>query len=253
MLSTAQQRTTDPQSTSTNPTSSRRVLTQLRSVFSSPLLPVAPNQPQLQRTAGLKTSASQDDLALLDKIISDVEASNNRIPTESTDTQTNEVAPIQIDQEDQIKLSEDTNLGSLAQALPTTTLANTDTLNQVPARGSAKEKLVTANVVETNFSSSPAEIELNKEVEMPVEVESYIQEVVNSRDQLPTEIVIADDGADISLKQYPSQPVVVLPISEKIEKEGANKSPVFSVRWLVEFSRKLMKIFSGAVIYKEEE
>lgn len=144
-------------------------------------------------------------------------------------------------------------VASIAQAVPGVALDQTDTLNPIAVSSPIKEQEPKVSIQELNINTTASEVEPNHEMEMPVEVESYLERVTDHQDQLPSEIVIADDGADISIKTYPSKPVVVLPISQKEEKEGEKKSTAFSVRWLVEFSRKLMKAFSGAVIYREED
>lgn len=149
--------------------------------------------------------------------------------------------------------SADEQLQAMAQAVPQVAMAQTDTLNPAQATTSVKEQESPLAKLEINTSSGVTEAEPSKEMELPVEVESYVQQVVDHQNQIPEEIVVADDGASISTKSYPSQPVVVLPITEEEEKEGIKKSPEHSFRWLVEFSRKVMKIFSGAVIYKQEE
>jgi hypothetical protein len=45
--------------------------------------------------------------------------------------------------------------------------------------------------------------------------------------------------------------VIVLPITPATEDAGERKNPKWSIRWLVEWSRKLMKAFSGKIIYRE--
>lgn len=90
--------------------------------------------------------------------------------------------------------------------------------------------------------------------EISPEVESYLQKVEENKDIAPPEIVIADGSQTTPTNhRYPSQPVVVLPITPEIEQQGVKKSPAFSIRWLVEWSRKLMKVFSGKVIYRPLE
>lgn len=67
----------------------------------------------------------------------------------------------------------------------------------------------------------------------------------------PPEVVIADGSqTQPAERNYPAQPVVVLPITPAEEKTGERKNPKFSVRWLVEWSRKLMKMFTGKVVYR---
>lgn len=95
-------------------------------------------------------------------------------------------------------------------------------------------------------------VEHEKNPEIPVEVEGYLQKVEDFADENPPEIFIADGTEEQSDTSYPSRPVVVLPISQKVEEEGSKKAPSFSVRWLVEWSHKIVKMFAGKVIYKEE-
>jgi hypothetical protein len=46
--------------------------------------------------------------------------------------------------------------------------------------------------------------------------------------------------------------VVVLPITEEVEEAGKKKNPNFSIRWLVEWSQRIIKMFAGKVVYKRE-
>jgi len=48
------------------------------------------------------------------------------------------------------------------------------------------------------------------------------------------------------------KPVVVLPITERQQELAKKKGVHFSLRWLAEWADKIKKIFSGAVLYKEE-
>jgi hypothetical protein len=94
-------------------------------------------------------------------------------------------------------------------------------------------------------------VEQEKLPEIPVEVEAFIKRVENMQDLAPREVVIADGTNESATPQYPSRPVVVLPLSQDDEKAGAWKSPAWSIRWLIEWSRKIIKIFAGKVIYRE--
>jgi len=97
-------------------------------------------------------------------------------------------------------------------------------------------------------------VETEPQPEIPPEVESYLEKVEERKETAPQEIVIADGTqASPNNRSYPAQPVVVLPITAAEEKEGIKKSPKFSIRWLVEWSKKLMKIFMGKVIYRPVE
>ncbi len=144
------------------------------------------------------------------------------------------------------------------QVVPQIVDQATDTLNPVgvatPAAKEQYEAAASPDVqVDGSSSATGVEVEPSREMEMPVEVESYLEKVGNNIDSIPQEIVIADDGQSVHTKNYPKQPVVVLPITPEIEKEGEKKSTSFSIRWLVEWSKKLMKVFSGKVIYREVE
>lgn len=97
-------------------------------------------------------------------------------------------------------------------------------------------------------------VEEEKSPELSPEVEKYIQEVKKQQEKAPREIVIADDAADLpNQEQYVSEPVVVVPITPEIEKKGKSKPPKFSVRWLVEWSQKIIKMFAGKVVYRRVE
>ena len=133
----------------------------------------------------------------------------------------------------------------------------TDTLNpqQATAR-SAKERVEigkTADNASIDLGGGVQTVEQEKIPEIPVEVESYLQRVEDHHETAPTEVVIADGTSEVPTNNYPSKPVIVLPITQEEEKEGIKKSPKFSFRWLVEFSHKVVKMFTGKVIYRQEE
>lgn len=181
------------------------------------------------------------DLDLVEQAIAEVEALNP--PAEVTNETPMEV-PAEVTQD------------SLSPVLPQVLEQATSTLNPtgVIGAGTAKEALEPAQVPDQAALDAAAGlqfIEQEKTPEIPVEVESYLQKVENHHDQLPTEIVIADGHVEPTTPYIPRQPVIVLPITPQQEAEGAKKSPQFSIRWLVEFSRKIMKIFSGKVIYRQ--
>ena len=95
-------------------------------------------------------------------------------------------------------------------------------------------------------------VEAEKSPELSPEVEKYINEVREDQTKAPKEIVIADATQDLPVdNQYVAEPVIVLPITPEIEKKGKRKSPKFSLRWLVEWSQKIIKTFSGKVIYRD--
>ncbi len=100
--------------------------------------------------------------------------------------------------------------------------------------------------------SSLAGVEYEPTPEMPPEVEEYVKRVEDHAEDLSEPIVV--DGQQVSQvnHHHPTQPVVVLPISEEDEKKAKFKSPKYSIRWLVEWSHKIIKKFVGKVVYRVE-
>jgi hypothetical protein len=152
--------------------------------------------------------------------------------------------------------------GVLTQAMPqavaqtTATQAATDPL--LSAKTSSTQKEATESVSLDQVAADAARgaqlAEVEPQPEIPPEVESYLQKVEERPATAPQEIVIADGSQTTPAQHsYPSQPVIVLPITAEEEKAGVKKSPKFSIRWLVEWSRKLMKAFMGKVIYRPVE
>jgi hypothetical protein len=133
----------------------------------------------------------------------------------------------------------------------------TDTLNPQQTVGrSAKERIEVSSTLDSasiDSGSGVQSIEHERIPEIPVEVESYLQRVEDHHQTAPTEVVIADGTNEVAKNKYPSKPVIVLPITQAEEKEGMKKSTRLSYRWLVEFSHKVVKMFTGKVIYKQEE
>ncbi len=153
-------------------------------------------------------------------------------------------------------------LASVASAVPLAVAQSTDTLNTFPAAGSAstaKEAPQLATAAETAVNQSidlgggyqMTEVEHSSE-ELPPEVDGYLQQVQDHAEQLPQEIVVAGDDIQLIPQAPPLKKVVVLPITPAVEQAGARKGAKFSVRWLVEWSRRLMKMFSGKIIYSQE-
>ena len=96
-------------------------------------------------------------------------------------------------------------------------------------------------------------VEEEKNPEIPIEVESFLQRVEDHSSQAPQEIVIADGVVPDAQPKYPTKPVVVLPITQEEEAEGIKKSVKTGFRWLVEWSRKITQMFIGEVIYKQSK
>jgi hypothetical protein len=146
---------------------------------------------------------------------------------------------------------------SLAAAVPLAVAAATDTLNPAnPAGGAVKEVrepglTLEKPAVDQIPGVQYVEQERAAEQELPPEVDGFLKEVESHHDQAPHEVVIADDQGIQPTTKYLAQPVVILPITPEVEKQGQKQSPQFSIRWLVEWSHKVMKMFSGKVIYRE--
>ncbi len=140
----------------------------------------------------------------------------------------------------------------------TTVLKQTEEkqLNPTTMVSSAKERLEVGNSLDSTVidaSGGVQAVEVEKNPEIPVEVESFLHRVEDHTEQAPQEIVIADGTIETTQANYPSMPVVVLPITKKEERQGRRKSPKNSFRWLVEWSHKIIKLFAGKVIYRQQE
>jgi hypothetical protein len=172
----------------------------------------------------------------------------------SVDLLNESISEVEQDQEP----ATDEQVGLMSQVTSQVIDQATDTLNPQNPVGSAgsKESLdsVSLDQIAVDAARSAQQVEVEPTPEIPPEVESYLQKVEDHSETAPEEIVIADgSNTQPNDHNYPSQPVVVLPITPEIEKKGARKNPRFSVRWLVEWSKKIMKVFSGKVIYRIEE
>lgn len=199
------------------------LLTTLRASFNAGVTPVL--------FKPLPTDVTIDEqLDILDQVLADFEA-----------TQVQEVsAPV----------------SAMAAAMPQFALQATDTLNpshQVSTttikEGASKSALEMVSA-EAGIGLQAVEEEIVPEISP--EVESFLERVEDHQEQVPQEIVIADGATQLpTTTHHPSQPVIVLSITPSVEKEGERKSPKFSVRWLVEWSHKIIKMFTGRVIYRE--
>jgi len=196
--------------------------------------------------------------------------------------QLNPTAPSEITTTDKLKLLEevmdevesaqkepvlrenlDKNIDKNAQAVSvdqTQDLTNQSGLNgsaqstqSAPMPASRKETVEGRGLNLTEQAPSIQFVEGEKSPELSPEVESFIQQV-QKEETAPKEIVIADaQDSMASDDQYVSERVVVLPITPEIQKKGKRKSVKFSIRWLVEWSQKIIKMFQGKVVYREEQ
>lgn len=120
--------------------------------------------------------------------------------------------------------------------------------------GPARKESIGGVINPAEQAASIQYVEEEKSPEISPEVEKYLNEVKQDRNKAPKEIVIADVDQDLpSQDKYVSEPVIILPITPEIEKKGKRKSPKFSIRWLVEWSQKIIKMFAGKVVYRQVE
>lgn len=131
-----------------------------------------------------------------------------------------------------------------------------DTLNPPNAigGGTAKEApMLNISVERPAVDVVPGmqQVEVERAHEMPPEVEGFLKTVEDNHDQVPQEIVISNPQTGQALPRVMAQPVIVLPLTPQMEDEGKKKPPNFSVRWLIEWSWKVMKVFSGKVVYRK--
>lgn len=148
------------------------------------------------------------------------------------------------------------NPGALAQSLPVAVQQPTaeELQQQQFASGGPRKEAIegarSASVVEA--APSTAGVEVEKSAEIPPEVESYIEEVIDHAEQAPEEIVIAEDTVPDQPAAPVSRTVKVLPLTKAQAEMAKRKNPTFSIRWLYEFSDKIAKIFAGGVTYRPD-
>lgn len=150
-------------------------------------------------------------------------------------------------------------LGFVAQAAPAAVDQATNALYQQQANlygsNTSKETAVASGIDTAAVEAGAAiqYVETEKNPEIPPEVAEYLKHAEDHANQEVQEIVVADEQQTPMASHYPKQSVIVLPITPETEKKARFKGPRQSVRWLVEWSRKLMKMFSGKIIYRQPE
>ncbi len=196
-----------------------------------------------------------DDLEMLDSIVSEVAQSGVAPVVPQPDELSVQTEPVPQDSVIAPTFQQDPLHGVMPQAMVQSVIS-ADTLNPPnPAPATAKEvferPISPDAVVDANAAVVHVETEINPEI--PVEVEAFLQRAEHHTDKLPQEVVIADGTNEQATTNYPTRPVIVLPITEADEKAGMSKSPRYSIRWLVEWSHKIIKMFAGKVVYRQEE
>ncbi len=262
-VSVAQNPPVQPQASASQST----LLSQLRSSFG-----VTPPAPQSDLVGTMQQALSEPDVAdtvasqgqrldIFSAVLDQIEAERQPSPSDATQQQPDAVvtsaqnqsvmaatAPALAPAETSASADSATVLD---QMVPSAVLAATDTLNVAPAAGSvAKERVAASPATAVETATGIQYVEQEPSPEIPVEVETFIQRVEDHTQTSPNEIVIADGTHEQSSAAYPSRPVVVLPITQQTDDVGAKKSPKFSIRWLIEWSHKIIKMFAGKVIYR---
>jgi hypothetical protein len=110
----------------------------------------------------------------------------------------------------------------------------------------SSEQPVSAEAVKSSESAEIAEI--GQELAEIKEDDKEQEEKLAKKQQAAIDQLA--NQAQTSPKQV--KPVVVLPITERQKEQAKKKGVHFSLRWLAEWAEKIKKIFSGAVLYKEE-
>jgi hypothetical protein len=217
--------------------------------------PATQVQPLAQSAPKIQPQPTQPapDLNILDQVITEAEANQqvNVAPAPPLPNQIPQLPNLAADHRQQ--------LGVVAQATPAAATQATNALQEAQAATygtPAKENLVSAGPDQPGVEAATGMqyVEQERSPELTPEVAEYLQHVENHADQAPLEIVVGEDQQQVpAATNYPKQSVVVLPITQEIEKEGIKQSPKQSLRWLVEWSHKLMKKFSGKIIYRQVE
>lgn len=206
----------------------------------APLVDQVPTDPTLTDTSLSDSAMSADPVASTD----------SAIPTNPV------VLPISAP--DDVLPSDPVAEGVMTQAMPQAVAAVSQAVDIAQQGAGTSRKEAGESVSLEQFAADAARgvqvVETEPTPEISPEVESYLEKVQENKDLAPPEIVIADTSKALPVNnQFPSQPVIVLPITPEVEKVGAVKSPQLSIRWLVEWSRRLMKAFVGKIIYRPIE
>ena len=144
---------------------------------------------------------------------------------------------------------------SIAQVVPQVIAQATDTLN-VPtvtsARRPEQSSALTPDVA-PELTGHVQVVEQELSPELSPEVEGYLQAIENHADQKPQEIVLADGSLPTQHSNIPVKKVIVLPISAEDTTLAAKKNPTWSIKWLVSWSERIIKMFRGAVVFRTSE
>lgn len=201
-----------------------------------------------QLLAKLKTNLSDSSLSLLQQ------GSGAPVATEPTDPVSDEEKLALFEQ-----VLEETEASALFAAIPPQALPQaTEQLwqqNQPAGQptGAAQKESAAPWSVESAIDASGGVLstpEQERQPEISPEVESYLQQVEETQTAPVDEL--AKLIPEIATKPEPksTELVRVLPVTKDAAAAGRKKSAKFSIRWLVEWSDKIVKMFKGKAIYR---
>jgi hypothetical protein len=95
-----------------------------------------------------------------------------------------------------------------------------------------------------------AAVETEKQPEISPEVERFLQKVDDNQESPAEELAKLIPKVVTSAQPDQTEVVRVLPVTKQMAEEGHKKSPTFSIRWLVEWSEKVIKMFKGKAVYR---
>lgn len=98
-----------------------------------------------------------------------------------------------------------------------------------------------------------AMVEQEKSPEIAPEVESYIEKVEDHQSSPAKTIEELAPAVSSPPPVGSTQTVRVLPVTKAQDDAGMKKSPKYGIRWLVEWSHKIIKMFNGKTVYRPAE
>lgn len=198
-----------------------------QAVFQAAVAPVSVPAAKLEAD-----QAAQADLDLLDQLVGQT-ILNRTNPTYSNQdssaiNQSSQVSSRAKEAQNNLSVLE----ASQDQAQVIETAQNVEVAPQVEAAPNSELAELSKELQEVSKET--------KEQRDQAEIKQKQQEISNLAATATTPVAVSD------------KPVVVLPITAKSKEEAKFKSTKYSVKWLVEWCEKIAKVFSGAVVYKEE-
>ncbi|MBP7875464.1 hypothetical protein KA012_00525 [Candidatus Woesebacteria bacterium] len=141
------------------------------------------------------------------------------------------------------------------QALPQ---ATEDLWQQAQPKGgvSGKEQANANWSIDTAVQESGGKltsVEAERSAEISPEVEKYLQRVERDQESPAEELAKLIPTVLAPTEPAPTEVARVLPVTKQMAAIGHKKSPTFSVRWLVEWSDKLIKMFRGKAVYRKPD